>query len=389
MDRYPAATKGLESRAVNVAGSVIRELANAAMHRPGLIPLWFGESDRPTPDFISDTAAESMRAGETFYSEGLGRPFLREAIARYSTDLYGVPISSERVAVTVSGLNALNLAFQCVLEQGDRVLAPLPIWPNVLSVPALQGAQVETIPLTVGPGGWSLDVDRFLERAKGAKAVVLNSPANPTGWMMSGPEQQRVLEALREGGTWLIADEVYARLCFTGRAAPSFLEVAEPEDRLIVINSFSKAWAMTGWRLGWLTLPPSLAPVVEKIAEFSVSCAPPFAQRAGVAALERGEPFVEDQVAGLRSALDLTAARLAGSDRIEFHRPDATFYAFFRIDGVRDSVAFARRLIDEANIGLAPGLAFDPHAVDWFRLCFAKSEPLLVEALERLMAFVG
>ncbi len=389
MDRHPAATKGLESRAVNVAGSVIRELANAAMHRPGLIPLWFGESDRPTPDFISDTAAESMRAGETFYSEGLGRPFLREAIARYSTDLYGVPISSERVAVSVSGLNALNLAFQCVLEQGDRVLAPLPIWPNVLSVPALQGAQVETIPLTVGPGGWSLDVDRFLERAKGAKAVVLNSPANPTGWMMSGPEQQRVLEALREGGTWLIADEVYARLCFTGRAAPSFLEVAEPEDRLIVINSFSKAWAMTGWRLGWLTLPPSLAPVVEKIAEFSVSCAPPFAQRAGVAALERGEPFVEDQVAGLRSALDLTAARLAGSDRIEFHRPDATFYAFFRIDGVRDCVAFARRLIDEANVGLAPGLAFDPNAEDWFRLCFAKSEPLLAEALERLMAFVG
>ena len=388
MNRHVPATSGLESRATNVPESIIRKLANAAMHRPELISLWFGESNLETPGFIKDAAIKAIQAGESFYSEGLGRPFLREAIAKYTTDLYGVDIPSDRVAVTVSGLNALNLAFQCVLEEGDLVVTPTPTWPNILSVPALQGARVETQSLSFGSTGWGIDLEQFLETTAGAKCVLINSPANPTGWMMNSAEQRYLLETMRERGTWLIADEVYARLCFSDRAAPSFLEVAEPEDRLIVINSFSKSWAMTGWRLGWLTLPSSLTPVLEKIIEFSVSCAPPFTQRAGVAALEHGEQFVQQQVYDLKRSLNLTEALLTQSDRIEFHKPAATFYAYFRVDGVVDGIAFAKKLIDKVDVGIAPGVAFDRNAENWFRLCFAKSDTQLTEALSRILLLI-
>ena len=388
MNTHIPATSGLESRATNVPESIIRKLANASMHRPDLISLWFGESDLETPDFIKNAAIKAIQMGESFYSEGLGRPFLREAIAKYTTDLYRVDIPSDRIAVTLSGLNALNLAFQCVLEEGDLVVTPTPTWPNILSVPALQGARVETQSLSVGSTGWNIDLEQFLETTADAKCVLINSPANPTGWMMTNAEQKYLLETMRERGTWLIADEVYARLCFSNRAAPSFLEAAEPEDRLIVVNSFSKSWAMTGWRLGWLTLPSSLTPVLEKIIEFSVSCAPPFTQHAGVAALEQGEEFVQQQVRDLKRSLDLTESFLTQSDRIEFYRPSATFYAYFRVDGVVDGIAFAKNLIEQMDVGIAPGVAFDRNAEDWFRLCFAKSDIQLGEALSRILLSV-
>lgn len=286
------AKQGLESRAIQVPPSITRELANAAMSVEGLIPLWFGEPNIPTPKFICDEAARSLAAGETFYAEGLGRPYLRDAISSYMSALYGKSIGVDRIAVTVSGGNALNLAFQSVLEEGDTVVTLTPAFPNLLSIPKLQGARTITHALEVKDGKWSLDVEAFLETAKGAKVVLLNSPSNPTGFMLTKDEIARIMEVLRERGTWLISDEVYARTVYSGKAAPSFLEVSEPEDRLIVVNSFSKTWAMTGWRLGWLTLPPSLTPVVEKIAEFSIASAPPFSQRAAVVALEQGEEFV-------------------------------------------------------------------------------------------------
>lgn len=382
------AIDGLRSRAVQAAPSITRALANAAMGAEGLIPLWFGEPNEPTPQFICDTAARSLAAGETFYAEGLGRPYLRQALADYMSDLYGREIGLHRVAVTVSGGNALNLAFQSVLEDGDTVATLTPAFPNLLAIPRLQGAQLITHKLENRDGRWHLDVDAFLETVKPAKVVLINSPSNPTGFMLNRTEIAHIMAVLRERGTWLISDEVYARIVFEGTAAPSFLEVAEPEDRLIVVNSFSKSWAMTGWRLGWLTLPPSLTPIVEKIAEFSIASAPPFAQRAGVTALQEGEAFIAQTAENYRAARAMVLQRLGEHPRVHCPDIDSTFYAFFKIDGVEDSVAFARQLITEAKIGLAPGDAFHMQDPGWFRLCFAQSPAQLSEALDRLIAYI-
>ena len=383
------AKQGLESRAIQVPPSITRELANAAMSVEGLIPLWFGEPNIPTPKFICDEAARSLAAGETFYAEGLGRPYLREAISSYMSALYGKAIGVDRIAVTVSGGNALNLAFQSVLEEGDTVVTLTPAFPNLLSIPKLQGARTITHALEVKDGKWSLDVEAFLETAKGAKVVLLNSPSNPTGFMLTKDEIARIMEVLRERGTWLISDEVYARTVYSGKAAPSFLEVSEPEDRLIVVNSFSKTWAMTGWRLGWLTLPPSLTPVVEKIAEFSIASAPPFSQRAAVVALEQGEEFVAQMAKNYQHARDLVCNGLLAHEGVTCPVPESAFYAYFKVDGVTDSIAYARMLIEEAKVGLAPGDAFLVGEPGWFRLCFAQTDEQLNEALERLSPFLA
>ncbi|MEM9630882.1 MAG: pyridoxal phosphate-dependent aminotransferase [Pseudomonadota bacterium] len=383
------AVDGLKSRAVDAAPSITRELANAAMGTEGLIPLWFGEPNEPTPKFICDTATQALADGETFYAEGLGRPFLRHAIADYMTNLYGRQIGAERIAVTVSGGNALNLAFQSVLEEGDAVATITPAFPNLLAIPRLQGARLITHPMDIHEGRWRLDVDAFLEAAKPAKAVLINSPSNPTGFMLEPDEMHHIMQVLRQRGTWLISDEVYARIVFDRIVAPSFLDVSEPEDRLIVVNSFSKSWAMTGWRLGWLTLPPSLTPVIEKIAEFSVACAPPFAQRAAVTALAEGEPFIAETIAKYRLALDMIEENFACHPQVTFPVPNSAFYAFFKLNGVEDSVSLARDLIANAKVGLAPGEAFLMKEPGWFRLCFAQTPSQLGEALERLQPWLN
>ncbi|MFT5708749.1 MAG: aspartate/methionine/tyrosine aminotransferase [Oceanospirillaceae bacterium] len=374
----------LQSNAIAVPPSITRVLANKAMAIEGMIPLWFGEPNQPTPQFICDAAAKSMKAGETFYAEGLGRPFLREAIAKYSSNLYSQSIESQRIAVTVSGGNALNLAFQALLQPNDKVATITPAFPNLLRIPQLQSAQLITHPLEIVDGQWTLNIDAFLETIADAKVVLINSPSNPTGWTMSREQQRQVLAALRSRGIWLIADEVYSRTTFNNEVAPSFLEISEPEDKLIVVNSFSKSWAMTGWRLGWLTLPPSLVPTVEKIAEFSIACAPPFTQRAGVVAIEQGEEFIKQSSDDYRIAKEKVEATLARYPNVQCPKIEATFYAFFRLPEVKDSIAFAQLLIDEAKVGLAPGEAFCAPNNGWFRLCFAQTPEVLDQALARL-----
>ncbi|MCC3862427.1 pyridoxal phosphate-dependent aminotransferase [Pseudemcibacter aquimaris] len=382
------AIDGLESKGLRLNGSATRELANATMGRDNIIPLWFGEPDVSTPDFICKAAAGSLEHGETFYSEGLGKPFLREAIAKYQSGLFKNTIGTDRIAVTLSGGNALNLAFQLILNDGDKVVTTIPAFPNLLAIPSLQSAAVEAVHLEYGENGWKLDIDKFLAAARGAKVVLLNSPGNPTGWTLSREEQQTILQEFRKTGTWLISDEVYNRIYYNGLAAPSFLEIAEPEDRVIAVNSFSKTWAMTGWRIGWLTLPPSLIPTVEKLMEYSVACAPVFIQRAAKVALEQGEDFIKTSKNRYNAGLDVVEDRLSRHQNISFKRPEAAFYAYFQIDGVKNNMEMARYIIDETGVGLAPGVAFDPSAKDWFRLCFAQSEERLHQAFDRLDPFI-
>ncbi len=383
-----SATDGLESKGLRIPVSKLRQLANSAMGIKDTIPLWFGEPGVPTPKFICNAANHSMIEGHTNYTEGLGKPWLRDAISTYMSDLYNHPVKNDRIAVTVSGTNAVNLAFQLLMEAGDRVVTTTPSFASLLAIPSLQHAGIETIPLTPCGNGWSLDIDKLLAKASSSKILLLNSPNNPTGFMLEREEIRAILGACRNTGTWIISDEVYTRIVFDEKAAPSFAEFAEPEDRVIIINSFSKSWAMTGWRLGWLTLPPSLLYECEKLMEFSMSCAPEFVQAGGLAAIIKGEDFIADQISRYRKARDLCVSRLEVMPGVECIPPRAAFYVYFRIKGVSDSVAFASDLVQETKIGIAPGAAFDPLMQDWFRICFAKDEGLLHKAFDQIEKFL-
>jgi len=382
------AIDGLQSTGRSIPVSRIRELANRHMGNEDLIPLWFGEPDVTTPDFIIEPAHNAMLDGKTTYNEGLGKPWLREAIARYMSQLYAAEISADRIAVTVSGTNAINLAFQLLMTPGDKLVTTSPSFPTLLTVPELQQANIETISLEPTQNGWVLDHDALLNAAATAKILLINSPNNPTGWTLSLDEINTILQAARKSGCWIISDEVYSRILYDGKTAPSFAQLVEPEDRVIIVNSFSKSWAMTGWRLGWLTLPRSLVPECEKLMEFSMSCAPEFIQAGGLAALEKGETFIAEQVARYRKGRDISIKRLSAMDGVTVIPPHAAFYAFFQIDGVENDVALAEEIAQNAQVGIAPGSAFDPTLKNWFRICFAKDEALLSDAFDRLETFL-
>ena len=365
--------------------SEIRILANAGMGRSDVLPFWFGESDLPTPMFIREAAAEAALAGQTFYTHNLGRPDLRAALSAYLRRLHRRPIGTERIAVTNSGVSALMIAAQTVIGPGDRVVAVAPVWPNVVEIPRVLSATVETVALEPAQGRWSLDLDRLMQAlTPDTRALFLNSPNNPTGWTLPAEDRAAILERCRRHGIWIIADDVYERLSYLGDHAPSFLEIAEEDDRVISTNSFSKAWRMTGWRMGWLTLPPSLVEPVGVLLEYNTSCAPDFIQSGAVAALEQGEPEIEALRTELLASRDQVVAGLRALPGIEAPTPDGGMYAFFRIAGRTDSMAVAKDLIERVGLGLAPGSAFGPEGQGWLRWCFAARPEKNAEGLQRL-----
>jgi aspartate/methionine/tyrosine aminotransferase len=357
------------------------------MGDPDVIPLWYGESDLPTPGFIAEAAAAALRAGDTFYTFKRGIPELRSALARYSTDLYGRPVAPERVIVTSSGMSGIMMMAQALVEPGDNVVVIAPVWPNIADVVRVMGGAVREVTLLpTEEGGWRLDIDRVMDACDAhTRAIFVNSPCNPTGWTMRRDEVAALLDFTRRRGLWLVADEVYARLVYDGsRAAPSLLDVADPEDRVVVINSFSKAWAMTGWRLGWLVAPREIQDVADKLVEFNTACAPPFLQRAAVVALEEGEPFIATMRERCRVGRDLLIDGLRRYPRVHVAPPVGAFYAFCRIDGLADSFAFAKEVLARVKVGVAPGAAFGPPGEGYLRLCFAGAPSRLETALERL-----
>jgi aspartate/methionine/tyrosine aminotransferase len=366
--------------------SRIREVANAAMGREDLLAFWFGEPDEVTPEFIRSVAIESISAGETFYSQNLGLPQLREALAAYLSRLHG-KTGANQIAVTSSGLSALQLATQALAGPGDRVVEITPLWPNLVEIPKILGAQVECVPLDFHPGGWRLDLDRLLcALTPDTRAVFINSPNNPTGWTIDREAQHVILEHCRRHGIWLIADDAYERLHYATGAvvAPSFLEIAHEDDRLVSTNTFSKSWLMTGWRLGWLRAPAALIEEMPKLIEYNTSCAPVFVQRAGLAAIRHGEPVIARTRERFRRARDFLVERLRGLHGIEVALPQGAMYAFFRVDGVRDSLALCKHLVAQTGLGLAPGIAFGPEGEGFVRWCFAASEARLAEGIARL-----
>ncbi len=383
--KLPALPARLRPLIESMTGSRIRAVSESAFGKTGLIPLWFGESDRVTPPFINDAASRALRDGQTFYTPNRGIPELREAVAGYVSGLRGRAIGVDRVSITASGVNAIMLAMQTLVDPGDNVVLVTPLWPNCADAVTALSGEPRRAPLKSVDGRWTLDLDRLFDTCDArTRAIFVNSPGNPTGWMAKEEDLRAILDFCRKRGIWALADEVYERLVYDRAVAPSLLDIAGPDDPVISINSFSKAWCMTGWRLGWIIAPPAYGETLGKIIEFNMSAATSFVQHGGLAAIREGEGFVAEIVEQYRQARDLVTQRLGGMRRVRMARPDAAFYAFFQVDGMTDSLAFAKDIVAKSGVGLAPGIAFGPEGEGWLRLCFATSQARLSEALDRL-----
>jgi aspartate/methionine/tyrosine aminotransferase len=382
---------------MDLEASKIREVANAGLGRDDVLAFWFGEGDEVTPDFVRQAAIDSLQQGETYYAHNLGLPSLRQAIADHMGQNHPGPhgqgVTQDRVAVTAGGVNALMLAVQALVNTGDDVLAITPVWPNLLAQPRIMGAHLRTLSLRVVNGSWQLDLEALLAAiGPQTRLLILNAPNNPTGWTLSRQEQLAILQRCRETGTWILADEVYEALYYApthNACAPSFLDVAEPQDRLVVVHSFSKSFLMTGWRLGWLVMPPDMTDAMGKLIEFNTSCCSVFTQRAGLAALQRRQDITPRVVAHLKACRDTLVGGLQTLPGLEVSLALGGMYAFFRIPGHDDGLATAKRLVTEAGLGLAPGEAFGSEAAGWLRWCFASQDPQrLLLGVERLRGWI-
>ncbi len=378
--------QALRAEAYAAPESGIVEAMNYGRSRAGLIPLWAGEGDLPTPAFICEAATRALAAGETFYTWQRGIPPLREALAAYHARLYGRQFSPEEFYVTGSGMQAIQIVLAMAAGAGDEVVIPTPTWPNAAAAAGILGARPVEVPMRFGNDGWSLDLERLAGAiTPRARALFIVSPSNPTGWTATREDLAALLALARAHGLWIIADETYARFWYgTGERAPSFLDVMEAQDRVLFVNTFSKNWAMTGWRIGWIAAHPSLGQTVENMIQYATSGVAQFMQRAAVVALERGESFVEHLVARARRGRDIACSGLAATGRCRFTLPQGAFYLFFMVDGETDTRRLTMRLIDQANVGLAPGTAFGAGGERFLRLCYARDAEQLQAAVGRI-----
>jgi aspartate/methionine/tyrosine aminotransferase len=370
--------------------SPILEVFREGFRLPGIIPMWAGEPDVPTPAFICDAATRALAAGRTFYSDNRGTPATRQAIAQYHQRIFGVEIDDDRIAFTYSGMNAVMLVCQSVVTTGDNAIAITPCWPNVCRALQINNAKVREVPMSHGNDGWRLNLDDVFAACDArTRLIYIASPGNPTGWMIERDQAQALLDFCRDRGIALLSDEVYHRIVYDRPAAFSFLEIARPEDPLFIINSFSKSWAMTGWRIGWLIYPRGCTGAFEKLIQFNTSGGLEFMQAAAIEAMEHGEDFVAGFVQHCRTGRDIVAQRLAAMPRVRAIPSPGAFYAMFEIEGVTDTLHFCKRAVHEARIGMAPGTSFGRGSEKLIRLCYAKTPAVLNEAMDRLAGFVS
>jgi aspartate aminotransferase len=378
----------------NVPHSRIRELAEVAMGMDGVLRLYFGESNLPTPDYIKQAAIQALADGYTFYTENAGLPSLRRAIARHYQKWHGVELDPEsEIVITASGVQALNVGLRAMLDPGDEALVLTPAWPNGSSIVAMSNAVARQIPHPLCGDRYGIDFEA-LEAVAGPRTRLLlyTSPSNPLGWVATEEEQQRLLDFCRERGIWLVADEVYDRLYYSGgtlgEPVPSILRKATRDDAVAVIHSFSKSYCMTGWRVGWLVARRDLGLKATQLNEFIISHAPSFAQRAAETALECGENELARMLLRLKENRDFCMAALQQMPAVTVPNPDGAFYLFPKIDGLTDSFNFCRRLLMETKVGLAPGVAFGAGGEGSVRICYAADRSILEPAMERLEKFL-
>lgn len=367
----------------------IARVALKRLNDPRVIPLWFGEGDAVTPAFIRDAAKQALDAGQTFYTHTRGRPELRAALKRYLDGLYGIDLDERRITVPGSAMLGITIAAQMVLTTGDHGLIVGPAWPNVAAVFRVTGARLTFVRQRLTEHGWQLTADEIIEAVEpGTKAIFVNSPCNPTGWVMGGAEQVKLLEFARRERILIIADEVYHRTVFAGAHAPSFLSIARDDDPIVVVNGFSKAWAMTGWRIGWVVTPLDHEIHWAALSECFNTTTNVFAQLGAVTALEQGEGFIRDQQDQFRGGRALVDAAFGGHPLIDYTSPAGAFYAFPRVPACTDSLSFAEGVLAEEDVGIAPGYTFGPDNESHFRICFAQSHARLEEGLARIVRYV-
>ncbi len=368
------------------------EVANLGLHRPGLIPLWFGESDLVTPEFIRNAAIAALTEGKTFYTWARGIPELRQAIAAFHQRTLGIAIDPERITVPGAAMLAIVTALQCVVETGDNVVIVAPVWPNIFQAAQVAGAEVRLVRLDEdwNTGRWHLDLDKLFDRCDGrTKAIFISSPSNPTGWMASRAEQQTILDFARGRGVAIISDEVYGTLVYDGSThAPSFLQIADENDAVFAINSFSKPWAMTGWRIGWLTHPRNLNDTMRILSPVANTGTTTFNQYGALAALTpQGDVFRETLRVRCEANRTVVQDFIARQNRVRWMAPEGAFYGYLQVEGMGDSLALTKDLVVRANVGTAPGSAFslgDPRDDAYLRVCFARDAQGLSEGLRRI-----
>jgi aspartate/methionine/tyrosine aminotransferase len=380
-------TMRLEARQAPESGIVA--VMNHGRGKDGLIPLWAGEGDLPTPDFITAAAVTGLNAGETFYTWQRGIPELRDALARYHGRHFGRRFADQEFMVVGSGMQAIQLALQATAGAGDEVVYLSPAWPNFAAAAGVAGARAVPVQLDDTANGWALDIEKLATAiTPHTKAIFINTPSNPTGWTADKATLQAILDLARAHGLWIIADEIYSLFHYGGGRAPSFYDIMADEDRILFVNSFSKNWAMTGWRVGWLRIHPSLQPLFENLIQYSTSGVAQFMQRGAVAALDQGDGFVAGQVERARQARDLVCRILGETGRARFTVPQGAFYLFFAIEGLADSRRAAFDIVDHANVGLAPGTAFGIGGEAFLRLCFHRRLDQLEEAAGRIAGWM-
>ncbi|ARO22431.1 pyridoxal phosphate-dependent aminotransferase [Rhizobium sp. S9] len=381
--------ESLSPRAIAAPESGIVEVVNYARGREGLLPLWVGEGDLPTPDFISRAAMDALASGETFYTWQRGIPELRRALSDYYVRHFSLRLPAEHFYVTGSGMQAIQICVQALTSPGDEFVYLTPAWPNIAAALEIAGARSVGVTLQFEGGKWTVDLER-VEAAITPKTrgLFINTPSNPTGWTATRKDLGDILALARKHDLWIMADEIYARYHFAGGRAASFLDVMEPDDKIVFVNSFSKNWSMTGWRVGWIVAPPEMGQVLENLIQYSTSGVAQFMQKGAVAALDQGDDFVAANIAKAARSRDILCDALIATNRVETLKPDGAIYAFLKIDGVADSRSAAIDIVDKTGVGLAPGAAFGVGGERFLRACFLRDPAQVAIAAERLCDYI-
>jgi len=377
-------------RALEPSG--ITKVTALGLGDPDVLPLWFGETDLATPPFIRQAAIDALEDGKTFYTNARGILPLRQAIAAFHKRTVGADIPVERITIPGAAMLGVVTALQMVCETGDNIVIVSPIWPNIFQAAKVVGAVPRLVRLDEDweHGRWHLDLDKLFAACDGrTKAMFIASPGNPTGWMLTADEQKIILDFCRARGIAILADEVYGTLIYDGAAhAPSFLSIADDEDAVFAINSFSKPWAMTGWRIGWLVHPKRVEPAAAAMAQSNNTGATHFLQYGALAALSpEGDAFRGQLLERCRHGRDVVEGWIKGQNRVRWFKPEGAFYGFLHVDGLKDSLGFCQRMVKEDHVGIAPGWAFslgDARDDSYLRICFAQDPARMEKALARL-----
>jgi aspartate/methionine/tyrosine aminotransferase len=378
-------SRDLRRELTAVPESPLVQIATLAESMPASIKLCYGESDLPTPAFIVDAAHQAALEGRTFYTHTAGYPELRRTIAAKIAELHGVEYDESEVMVTVGASMAIYTAIRACIGPGDNAVIVSPAYAIYANAVTMCGGEPRFAPLAHSGVGYALDVDR-VRRAidRNTRLLIVNSPSNPTGMMLTVDEQRMLASIAEEHNLRLLADEVYDRITYEVPIAPSFARVVDDKSRLIVVNSFSKTYCMTGWRLGWAQSSADVIRAMTTGVEFMTSNATAPVQRAGIAALRDGEQCVAE----LRSHFAARRAQVVdGLSVIEGVRatvPAGSFFAFFTVDGVSDSAPYALELVRETGVALAPGSAFGAGGESALRMCFASTREIIDASLDRL-----